>query len=114
MDRNRLIDAGINYDEGVERFGGQAALFEKYLVKFFEDGLMQKIEAELENKDIAGAFRTTHDLKGASGNLSINSLYVALCELTDRLRGGSPSEDYGSELSKVMMLYNTAKDAVCG
>ena len=112
MNRDKLIAAGIDYDEGVERFGGNPAIFEKYLVKFFSTGYMEKIEQELNNGDFSGAFRTTHDLKGVTGNLSLNRCYQAICALTEQLRARDASVVYDNELSETRFWYDRARSAV--
>lgn len=112
MNRDKLIQAGVDYDEGVMRFGGNTAAFEKYLARFFTGGYMEQIERQLEAGDIAAAFRTTHDLKGATGNLSMNRCYHAICVLTEKLRPQNPDADYAKELAEVKMWYGRAKDAV--
>jgi HPt (histidine-containing phosphotransfer) domain-containing protein len=112
MERNKMIEAGIDYDEGVERFGGSPALFEKYLQKFFADDFLSPIERQLQSGDIAGAFRTTHDLKGVSGNLSLNQFYEAVCELTEQLRDGAPGRNYDTAFQQAKMWYERAKKAV--
>lgn len=111
MNREKLIQAGVDYDEGVERFGGNSAIFEKYLARFFADAYMDKIERQLEAGDIAGAFRATHDLKGVTGNLSMNHCYQAICVLTERLRTQEQDIDYENELTQVRMWYDKAKTA---
>ena len=62
MNREKLIEAGIDYDEGVKRFAGKAAIFEKYLVRLFEVQLMENLKEQLEKEDYKTAFRTAHDL----------------------------------------------------
>ncbi len=111
MNRDKLIRAGVDYDEGVERFGGNPAVFEKYLAKFFAGGYMELIEQQLEAGDIAAAFRTTHDLKALAGNLSINHCYQAICALTEQLRSQDPDVDYAKELSLARSWYDKARAA---
>lgn len=112
MNRDSLVRAGVHYDEGVERFGGNAAVYEKYLAKFFVGGYMEKIERQLASGDIAGAFRTTHDLKGVSGNLSMDRFYRAVCALTEKLRPQASDADYEEELAQVKLWYDRAQSAI--
>lgn len=112
MNKDKLIQAGIDYDEGAERFGGNAAIYEKYLIKFFSYEYQEKIASQLAQGDIAGAFRTVHDLKGAAGNLSLNRCYRALCALTELLRAQDPNVVYENELAQVNLWYDRAKSAV--
>lgn len=112
MNRIKLIEAGVDYDEGVARFGGNPQLYEKYLAKFFVSSLMDDFERQLAAKDYVAAFRTMHDLKGAAGNLSINAYYAKVCELTELLRPGKPEADCEPLFLQVKAMYNTAKQAV--
>lgn len=111
MNREKLIQAGVDYDEGVERFGGNSAVFEKYLAKFFAGGYLEQIEKQLAAGDIADAFRATHDLKALAGNLSINHCYQAICALTEQLRSQRPDADYAKELSQAKLWYDRARAA---
>lgn len=111
MNREKMIEAGIDYDEGVERFGGKPEIFEKYLQKFLAGNYLAAIESQLQSGDIAGAFRTTHDLKSISGNLSVNCFYQAICELTELLRAGKTETDYMAAFQPVKMWYEKAKKA---
>jgi len=113
MNREKLIRAGIDYDQGVNRFAGKAQLYEKYLVKMFDNDILSVLCTQLEGKDYTGAFRSAHDLKGTSGNLSINEFYHTICEIVEQLRGGNPDEKtVRIQLDKAKSLYNAAKEAV--
>ena len=37
MDREKCINAGIDYDQGVNRFMGNKELYEKYALKFLDE-----------------------------------------------------------------------------
>ena len=37
MTHELLLEAGVNYIDGIKRFGGKTALYEKYLMKFPQD-----------------------------------------------------------------------------
>ncbi len=50
MNRDILEEAGINYDAGVTRFGGQAPIYEKYLKRFLRNDAMQTLEAQIQEK----------------------------------------------------------------
>lgn len=109
MNRPALINAGIDYDEGVERFGGKEQTYAKFLKRFFSNTLMDEMERLLEAGDLPGAFRVAHDLKGAAGNLSLNHFYAVICQLTEVLRGGGT--EYAELLSRARKLYDAAKRA---
>ena len=112
MEREKMSEAGIDYDEGVERFGGNSQSYEKYLRKFFLGDYLTQIRTQVENKDYKGAFRSTHDLKGITGNLSLSQCYRAVCVLTERLRPLDTAIDCTGELLDLCQWYEKAKQAV--
>ena len=87
-----LKKLGSNVDEGLERFMGNAALYER---------MLHKLPDMLEKTDVAGAFASgelkeaeerAHALKGATGNLSITPLYEGYTKVVDLLRAGQAEE----------------------
>ncbi|MDD2647512.1 MAG: hypothetical protein PHI27_07300 [Eubacteriales bacterium] len=112
MDRERLISAGIDYDEGVERFAGMAQIYEKYLVKFFDSYGINELISQINAGDIETAFKTAHAIKGAAGNLSINLFYEKLCVLVELLRRSAPKEECAPLIGGVRKQYEIAADAV--
>lgn len=112
MNREQLIAAGINYDEGLHRFANKEALYEKYLGKFVDDNTFSQLKGQLDAKDYEGAFRTAHDLKGLSSNLSVNDFYHAVCDLVEELRDGNPGPDIEKLYNLTEEKYNKACDAI--
>ncbi|SHK53513.1 HPt (histidine-containing phosphotransfer) domain-containing protein [Hathewaya proteolytica DSM 3090] len=86
MKVNNLQKAGIDYASGVERFGGMALLYEKYVVKFLSDETFHRLEVAMEKEDYNKAFEEAHTLKGETGNLSFVILYENICDLVEALR----------------------------
>ena len=87
MDRETCKNAGIDYEEGVSRFVGNADIYEKFLRDFVNDPTFSALESALSARDIKAAFQAAHTLKGVTGNLSLTDLYSDLVKLTDALRG---------------------------
>jgi len=112
MNREELMNAGINYDQGVNRFAGNSAIYEKYLSKIFDSSLMADLKEQIEKKNYENAFRTSHDLKGTSGNLSMNTFFKAICAVVEELRSGSPGENLMELYENAESLYNLAKNVV--
>ncbi len=114
MNRDKLEAAGVDYDEGVDRFSGIKDLYEQCLIKFFNEKLIEKIEKELEQDDFSSAKNTVHALKGESGNLSINRLYKKTCILMELLRNDPhPDKDEAMALfSDMKKLFRDAELAV--
>lgn len=89
MNTEMLTDAGVNYAEGVKRFAGKAAIYEKFLKRYGDDPTFGELEAAMQREDYETAFRSAHTLKGVAGNLSIKPLYDMLYEFVECLRNGT-------------------------
>lgn len=88
MDMYRLSMAGISAGEGLARFSGNAALYEKYLKRFPGDESFAAMCAAIDAGDAGAAFDAAHTLKGITGNLSMTRLYGDLGPLVEALRRG--------------------------
>lgn len=89
MNIEHLKQLGIDYDTGVKRFAGKAALYEKFLLKFSNDQNFAGLKDAIAQNDLDAAFRYAHTLKGVVGNLSIDRFYTTLVVLVEELRGHS-------------------------
>ena len=89
MNRYRLSKAGINAKEGIERFSGNAEIYETCLSHFPDDANFKLLCEAINAKDAHAAFTAAHALKGIAGNLSITTLYADLLPLVELLRSGS-------------------------
>jgi HPt (histidine-containing phosphotransfer) domain-containing protein len=87
MNRQDCINAGINYDDGVARFVGNAGMYEKFLRSFLQDDSFAQLREAMGRGDVGASFQAAHTLKGLTGNLSLERLYKKLVVLTDALRG---------------------------
>jgi HPt (histidine-containing phosphotransfer) domain-containing protein len=87
MDQQECLRAGIDYNDGVARFVGNAGIYEKFLKEFLSDQSFAALETALDGGDLSASFQAAHTLKGLTGNLSLNVLYGHLVTLTDALRG---------------------------
>ncbi|RDB60468.1 histidine kinase [Gordonibacter sp. 28C] len=83
-----LKRSGIDYDEAMDRFGGNTALFERLAAKFLDDAHFTALEQALADGDDAAALREAHTLKGVAGNLSFTDLYDAVSDVNAALREG--------------------------
>ena len=112
MDKERLIVAGIDYDDGVRRFAGRADLYEKFLVKIVGRDDLDKLKVMLEQKDYHQAFILTHTMKGEAGNLSMRRLYAVICEIVEELRNGEPKKDLLPLYQAACQAYAVASAAI--
>lgn len=85
-----LTGKNIDYDEAMERFGGNTALYERLALKFLDDPHFEMLENALASGRIEEAHRAAHSLKGVSGNLSFRDLFRATRAISDSLRDGDP------------------------
>lgn len=84
--RKKLIEAGIDVADVIDRFMNSEALVEKFLKKFISDDNYDKLSKALLEGDAKGAFTAAHTLKGVCGNLGMRDLYVTVSEQTELLR----------------------------
>ena len=88
MDKFKLIEAGINYDDGLRRFVNKTAMYENYLMKFLKDTHYQDMLTAIENGNVKSAFETAHALKGVVGTLGMDSLFQNMVPLVNLFRAG--------------------------
>ncbi len=88
MDREELERGGVDYGGAMDRFMGNQALYEKFLLKFPTDATFPALREALEADDCQAAFMQAHTLKGLTGNLSLDSLAKLAVPMVEALRGG--------------------------
>ena len=86
MEREALIKANVDYENGLNRFAGKEALYEKYLLKFKEDPHFEGAKAAYEAADYESLLKETHALKGVAGTLGIMDVYQASAQIVSALR----------------------------
>lgn len=96
MDKEKCVNAGIDYEQGVNRFMGNTALYEKYALKFLDDTTFAQLKEAMKAKDTDQAFAQAHTLKGVAGNLSFNVLLSKIVPVVEALR--SKNMDLAEEL----------------
>lgn len=112
MNREALIRAGIDYDDGVHRFAGKPAVYEKYLLKYFEVSELPPLYQALKAEDYDAAFRAAHNIKGGAGNLSVTAYYTKICQLVEALRAGVRDGTLLTLYGEAEALYQAAQKAV--
>lgn len=91
MNRDLLLAAGIDYEDGLYRFMNNPQLYEKFIRHFLEDPTFGELRESLARADTELAFRAAHTLKGVAGNLSLRSLLTAVDPVVEALRSGDLS-----------------------
>lgn len=87
-----LKEMGVNTEEAIDRFVGNAALYEKMLRTFPKMIRSSEVDPDFDANDYADMIEKTHAIKGTSGNLSLTPIYKAYTDIVDLLRSGKPEE----------------------
>ncbi|MCM1468359.1 MAG: Hpt domain-containing protein [Alistipes sp.] len=102
---------GGNYEEVKGRLRDDARII-KFMGMFMRDQSFQTITDALAKQDYNEAFKGAHSLKGVSSNMAFTSLYEAVHELTEDLRGGSSSENTQSLYEKTKEAYEKVAETL--
>ena len=92
MDKATLIAANIDYENGVKRFAGNEALYEKYLLKFKDDVQYKAVKAAYEAGDFDTLLKEAHTLKGVAGTLGLTDICQTCANIVAALRGNRDSQ----------------------
>ena len=92
MDKARLVECGIDYSEGVEKFMDEEELYCGLLVDFLTENTFDEARICLEKGDDNGFLRAVHAMKSVTGTLSMNKLYRLCFESVDEFRSGRENE----------------------
>ncbi len=87
--KSELIEWGVNWSDVEDRFMGNEALVEKFMLKFLNDQSFSNLTKGLQDKNAEEAFKACHTLKGVMGNLALDGFKEPVLELTELLRSGS-------------------------
>ncbi len=64
----------LDYDGAVARFGGNEALYGRFLNKFLQDGTYDALKQAVAAQDYDQVERQAHTLKGVTANLGLQRL----------------------------------------
>lgn len=92
MDQKIFLQAGIDCEEGLRRFCGNAGLYAKVLHLFLEDASFSEIAPAMDEKNYGRAREKAHAVKGAAGNLGMKELYGLCVQFMQKLQ----EQDYTS------------------
>lgn len=112
MDLNtalRLREAGVDTEGALRRFGGNSALYERFLTRFLSDETFRQVTEAFENKEEDAALTSAHTLKGVTANLGLTKLYSISSEMVNLIRAG--------EFDQASARYpdlKAAYDEICG
>ena len=104
MDKEKLKEVGVDIDSVLQRFMGNEALMEKFLLRFEEDQAYVDLVEAVAKQDVEKAVAASHTLKGVSGNLSMTELYALTTKQVDLLREGKVQEAFAM-MSQIQAVY---------
>ena len=110
-DKLRLIDAGMNVDDALQRFMNNEAILEKFMKKFLEDPSYDKLKNAVEEKNLEEAFSASHTLKGVAANFSFEALQNSSSEQCELFRAGN-LEDGIAKMAEVTAAYDKIKNEI--
>ena len=87
---NDIASYGIDFDDAMDRFGGNIDLYKRLALRYLEDSHFDGCVASMTAGDYDEAYREAHSLKGVAGNLSFTQLYDVSSMMCKNLREGEP------------------------
>ena len=106
-----LAAIGVDAKASVARFGGNEALFLKFLRRFPTDATLPALKAAVADGDREVVKTTAHTLKGVCGNLGLTPAFEACSRLMTTLRA-SDDGDYAAEYAQVLAECERAATAI--
>lgn len=107
----QLKSAGINYEDVYNRMMGNEELVERFMLKFLEDTTIQKVIEDFEHQDMVELEKSSHTLKGISGNLGMKALFETSAQMVNHIRLAqftSLSQDYAD----LMQVYEKTVEGI--
>lgn len=90
---DELRGMGIKVDEGLNRLGGNTAIYTKMVTTSFVKMMKgYSVDPNFGSENYQDVIEVAHAIKGAAGNLSITPLYEGYGEIVDLLRKGEPEQ----------------------
>lgn len=102
--KEKLINLGVDIEEGIERFVGNESMYIKFLVKFKDDPTFETLKKSVESGSNEEIYRRAHTLKGIAGNLSIKSVYKKSIDIMDCVRNNN--ENIKNQMEELDKDYN--------
>ncbi len=101
LSMDALKEYGVKTNQGLERCCNMEAFYFKMITASVNDANFAKLGKALEANDLQEAFEAAHALKGIAGNLALDPLYDAVCDIVEPLRNKTEM-DYSEKYKKVM------------
>ena len=104
-----LKEYGADVDAGLARCMGMKDFYIRMVNLVMEDKNFAALDQAVGKRDVKAAFEAAHALKGAAGNLSLNPIFVPVCEMTDLLRNADTMPDVTELHERVKSEMNRLK-----
>jgi len=109
--KDKLVELGVDYYDGLNRFMGNQALFEKMLTKFPDNVRKLEVLSFIDAGDTATAVANAHTIKGVSGNLSLTPIFEAYTKIVSLLRDGN-AEEAKTKLEEILPVQEDIIKAI--
>lgn len=106
-----LKGLGVNTDEGLQRMGGNASLYERMLIKLKDMIKDSPVSMDFDCNDYDDIIDSAHTIKGASGNLAVTPVYEFYTEFVKLLRQQQP-EEAKKILEKALPIQNAIIECI--
>ena len=106
---------GGSYDHAV-RIMRMDKMISKYLLKFEDSDVCDRLKEAGESMDPAALFESAHAMKGVCGNLGLDSLAALVSEVTEEFRPGAArklsDEEVKTKLGEIFAMYEKTKAGI--
>ena len=107
----KLRSIGISPEDGLGRCLNNEEFYLSLVKMIPGDEGFSKLEEALGKRDLDAAFEAAHALKGVLGNLSLNTIYDPVVEITELLRARTDT-DYSDLMADILAKRDRLK-ALC-
>lgn len=113
----KLRDAGIDYDAGLERFMNDKSLYEAVLRAYIEKDIRVRAKNAFDSGNMTELMKIVHEQKGSSGNAGFSVLYKKASALVALMRSENYSqfelkETYGEFEEEYIKVFEAVKSAL--
>lgn len=108
-----LQNLGTDVPGALARFVNNESLYIKFLSRFLQDTNMQQLQQAVADEDYEEAFKNSHTLKGVTGNLGLNSIYLPLIPYVELLRDYETNDFKRDAAVEDLSVITEAYEHVC-
>ncbi len=111
LTKDALIGYGADYNKGIERCVNNEGFYFRLIGIAVQDANFNVLKEAIDANDLDKAFEASHALKGTTGNLSLDPLFVPISEMTELLRSRTEM-DYSGYMKQITDKLDELK-AIC-